>query len=206
MMADDVRVGPEAALGRKEEIIAAAIRVIARKGVPGASMRAIAREMGLTTGVITHYFSDKNELLREALQSFFDPWLKTIDSGKSLGNPWEKLQNIFLPGITELLLDRGRKQVWLGMLLQMEHQPQLAQAYREKYGRIRDIAFALIRQCQNEGFIRPELDPVVEGNRLFAVIDGLLVAVLGEPERFNENLLWRIMNSQVEALRAPGAR
>src|SRR5262245_21785277 len=52
--------------GRYAEIVDATIRVIARDGLSGASLRSIAREIGYTTGVVMHYFKDKDELLIEA--------------------------------------------------------------------------------------------------------------------------------------------
>ena len=48
---------------RREEIAEAAWRVIEREGLAGADLREIAREAGYTTGVITHYFRNKRELM-----------------------------------------------------------------------------------------------------------------------------------------------
>src|SRR3712207_14978 len=53
---------------RREEIADAVWRVIEREGLEGASLRDIAREAGHTTGVISHYFRDKRELLAFAFQ------------------------------------------------------------------------------------------------------------------------------------------
>ena len=48
---------------RREEVAEAAWRVIGRDGIEGATLREIAREAGFTTGVIQHYFRDRDELL-----------------------------------------------------------------------------------------------------------------------------------------------
>ena len=48
---------------RRAEVVAATRRVIARDGLDKASMRAIAQELGCTTGVLTHYFRDKEAML-----------------------------------------------------------------------------------------------------------------------------------------------
>ncbi|MBW0103982.1 TetR/AcrR family transcriptional regulator, partial [Pseudonocardia sp. KRD291] len=52
---------------RREEILDAAIRVIGTVGIDHATTRAIARESGYSTGVLSHYFEDKDELLRSVL-------------------------------------------------------------------------------------------------------------------------------------------
>jgi AcrR family transcriptional regulator len=41
---------------RRLDVSEAAWRVIAREGLDRTSLRAIAQELGCTTGVVTHYF------------------------------------------------------------------------------------------------------------------------------------------------------
>ena len=52
---------------RRIEVSAAAWRVIVREGLDRTSIRAIARELNCTTGVVTHYFRDNQELILFAL-------------------------------------------------------------------------------------------------------------------------------------------
>ena len=53
---------------RREELVEATWRVIARAGMAGATMREIAREAGVSTGILAHYFTDKEDLLGFALR------------------------------------------------------------------------------------------------------------------------------------------
>ena len=53
---------------RREELVEATWRVIARAGMLGATMREIAREAGVSTGILAHYFADKEDLLGFALR------------------------------------------------------------------------------------------------------------------------------------------
>lgn len=52
---------------RREQIIEAALRVFARKGFNGATNKDVAKEAGITPGLIYHYFESKEELLKAAL-------------------------------------------------------------------------------------------------------------------------------------------
>ena len=54
---------------RRNEVVKATWRVIAREGLGKASMRAIAHELGTSTGVLTHYFRDKDQMLDFVLSS-----------------------------------------------------------------------------------------------------------------------------------------
>ena len=53
---------------RREEVAEATWRVIAAHGVDGATLREIAREAGFTTGVIHHYFRNRDELIAFAYE------------------------------------------------------------------------------------------------------------------------------------------
>lgn len=53
---------------QRERILDAAMRVFARKGFKGASVREIAAEAGVTTGAIYYHYADKDDLLANALK------------------------------------------------------------------------------------------------------------------------------------------
>lgn len=59
------------AKNRREQIMEAALRVFAKKGFAGATNKEIAREAGITPGLIYHYFESKEALLRATLKGRF---------------------------------------------------------------------------------------------------------------------------------------
>ncbi len=52
---------------RREQICRAAAAVIAREGFAGSTMRMVAEEAGVSTGMINHYFANRQDLLTQAL-------------------------------------------------------------------------------------------------------------------------------------------
>jgi AcrR family transcriptional regulator len=52
---------------RRDEILSATWRVIARDGITGATIRAIAKEANCSRGILGHYFADKADILGSAL-------------------------------------------------------------------------------------------------------------------------------------------
>lgn len=55
--------------GEKGELILdAVLTVLARHGLSGVSMRAVAREAGVGLGLMTYYFIDKTEMVADALE------------------------------------------------------------------------------------------------------------------------------------------
>jgi AcrR family transcriptional regulator len=56
---------------RIQEVQAAALRVISRKGLPGATMQEIADEAGVAKGTLYLYFRDREDLLERAADYAF---------------------------------------------------------------------------------------------------------------------------------------
>ena len=52
---------------RREELARASYELIAELGVDGASLRGVARRLGATTGLVSHHFSNRAELIEAAL-------------------------------------------------------------------------------------------------------------------------------------------
>lgn len=52
---------------RRNLVLAATWRVIARDGLTRVTIRSIAAEAGLSSGIIQHYFEDKSDILSSAL-------------------------------------------------------------------------------------------------------------------------------------------
>ncbi len=52
---------------RREQICRAAAVVIAREGFAGTTMRMVADEAGVSTGMLNHYFTNRQALLTQAL-------------------------------------------------------------------------------------------------------------------------------------------
>jgi AcrR family transcriptional regulator len=52
---------------RRDEILSATWRVIARDGIERATIRAIAQEANCSRGILAHYFDDKADILGSAL-------------------------------------------------------------------------------------------------------------------------------------------
>jgi AcrR family transcriptional regulator len=59
---------------RRAEVVAAAWRTIQRHGLAGVTMRGIAAEAGSSTGLLNHYFADKNAVLQAALELTRKDW------------------------------------------------------------------------------------------------------------------------------------
>src|SRR5829696_3431107 len=60
---------PKVVEDRREQILDAALRAFARKGFARTTNKDIAREAGITPGLIYHYFANKEALFRAIIDS-----------------------------------------------------------------------------------------------------------------------------------------
>lgn len=77
---------------RKKEIIMALLRVMSERGYEKASIQAIAKEAGLSAGLLHYHFKSKQEILLALVQwitASANERLNQMNEG--LTDPWEKL-------------------------------------------------------------------------------------------------------------------
>ena len=168
---------------RREVLLAAVWRVIARDGLERATVRTIAEETGWSTGVLAHYFADKEDILTSALQL----------SRERIRARWdEKLAGLRgIAALRELVLDnlplddereletRFHFNYWTRLLT---HE-RLAAAQWRQGPELVDRLTGLVEEAQSLGEIDPSVPAADVGERLLALIDGLSLHALLNPER-----------------------
>lgn len=65
---------------RRAELLKAAASVIAQEGYANASLRKVAQRAGCTTGAVTYYFANKEELVAALAESRFDTYDAMLDA------------------------------------------------------------------------------------------------------------------------------
>lgn len=88
---------------RRREIASALVRVMASEGYAGATIQRIAREAGLTPGLVHYHFEDKAEILRVVVEDLASRIRQRI-SRRSAGRTSALGR---LDGVLEALLARG---------------------------------------------------------------------------------------------------
>ena len=181
---------------RREEIAEAAWRVIERDGPEAASMRGIAREAGYTTGVITHYFADKRELMAFAFGLMVNrSAARMVESGEKSG---------IAGALAEILpLDRERRRettVWLALMGASLTDPELAAELRQRYRQAREAVLPVFEKTFAEATGEEPEDITDE---ILAVVDGITVDALTDPERYPPERQLAILRRALQRLGLP---
>jgi len=103
---------PKVVEDRREQIIDAAMRVFAQKGYSKATNKDIAREAGITTGLIYYYFDSKEVLLKAILEARSPLKLMTTFPPQALALPPEQ----FFPMLLRQVLDIIEGEDMIGLL------------------------------------------------------------------------------------------
>jgi AcrR family transcriptional regulator len=95
---------------KRSEFVDATWRVIRREGLAAATLRRVATEASCTTGALTHYFSNREALLVQALRTaHFAAGARMIEAARKVKGDLKRLETIVLEALP---LDPERMQEW----------------------------------------------------------------------------------------------
>jgi len=153
-----------------DSLLEVAVAVFNERGYDATSMDELATRLGVTKSAIYHHVPSKVELLRLALDRALDAlFAVTEEDGATTGPAIDRLEHVVrgsvrvlaseLPFVTLLLRVRGNSPV-----------------EQEALGRRRDfdrVVTGLVRAAEDEGDVRPDVDPAVTSRLLFGTVNSL---------------------------------
>jgi TetR/AcrR family transcriptional regulator, transcriptional repressor of bet genes len=166
---------------RRQTLAAAAARVIARSGVSGATMREVAAEAGLTTGSLTHYFTDKRELLLFTLQASLEQRRRGRPRPQDASGA--TLLRIVLEGV--LPTDESARLHWIvtiAFCAQAVTDEALATEQREAYRTFVANVVAVLNKGAADGTLTTGPDHKADAEHLIALADGIALQALFDPK------------------------
>ena len=95
---------------RRSEFVDATWRVIRKEGLPAATLRRVAAEARCTTGALTHYFSNREALLVQALcAAHFAAGARMVAAARRVRGDLKRLETLVLEALP---LDALRMNEW----------------------------------------------------------------------------------------------
>lgn len=185
---------------RRAEVIQAAWRVTAREGLDRTSMRAIAQELGSSTGVVTHYFRNKDELILAALEQVFEG---TIEAMKACAEKFQGRERLEQMLFLALPLEGGERddwKVWLAFLGYSVGRERLLEAHRQRYGVLQDLMVQVLMELQGAGLAKAELETAVEAKALIALVDGISMGMVINPAQFSQAQQRALVRRHIDGL------
>lgn len=194
------RINPDQ---RREELIAATLRLIAVKGVRSTTVRAIAVEANVTPGLIRHYFSTKEELISSAYENHMLALIEEIErrADDDHSSAVERLGKFIVGSLMPPVVDPTAVALWAGLFQLVLHDKQMRKTHEKTYIQYRDRIQILIAEALAE-VKRPASDQQLRSFAIAsnAVIDGLWLEGGALAEAFADGELAEIGLTTIGAL------
>jgi AcrR family transcriptional regulator len=185
---------------RQEELIAAAIRVISRKGLDQTTTRDIALESGYSNGVLAHYFSDKDEILESTLRFSHR---KIAARQKTLLAGRRGVAALHILILDNLPLDEERR---VETLIEMSFwnravtNQALSRLQSEEAGKLLGRIAVVVAEARELGELDSPGSEAEIAESLVAMIDGLSVHGVLFPSRLPPESVKELMAAHLRAL------
>lgn len=176
----------------REKIIQSAIESFAQNGFRGAKMADIAKAANLSGPGLLHHFPSKTHLLMEVLKErdrLDSERMRAAlqKSGKHFLDAGIELveHNQTVPGLVQLF------NLLVAESISPDHPAH--EFFIERYQRGREHWVQAITQAQQAGEVRSDISPATLAALIFAMMDGLQVQWLLDPENIDMARLFRVL-------------
>ncbi|MFS8202283.1 TetR/AcrR family transcriptional regulator [Streptomyces sp. CWNU-52B] len=166
---------------RRRDVSEAVWLVLAARGFSGLTLRAVADQLGATTGLLTHYFPNKRALVTYALDLLEE---RTASRPRRpAGEGIEALRAALLDMLPLTEEATSSNRIWVSSWDQALSDPDLTTAYAHKYAHSRETLRDRVATAQELGELLPG-DPAQVAADVQSFVLGLVVQALFAPTVF----------------------
>lgn len=161
---------PKVVEDRREQIIDAAMRVFAQKGFSKATNRDVAREAGITTGLIYYYFENKEALLKAVLEERSPLQVTTQITPEMLQHPPEVFWPVLIQRVLVVVEDEQFVGILRVMLPEVLHNPEVTPLITGFIQRMLDFMRGYLRIQIAKGTVRADINLEVVAQMLIGAV------------------------------------
>lgn len=196
----------------RQELLAAASTIFARKGYDGASVSDIAREANLSTGTIYLHFENKAELfvatVRELAQREAAELIGVQDmSDLTTADQSEAGMYAFVRTVSESLLahrDERNSALLLEAIIAADRHPEVAELVSSWVQQGEGLIALIVGQGQRQGLLDPDFDPAAAARLVtLLTLGGRMAGGLRDLPEIDSRGWSDFMLRLVSSLRAP---
>jgi AcrR family transcriptional regulator len=181
-------VSPKVGMGavRREQIVRATVRCLARDGYTRLTMKKVAREAGVSQGILHYYFADKRAILTATLEAASRDLDRRVAAAQSRTgrDPAARLRAL-VRACLEVAV--GRPEFWVVFVEfwgEMMHDRRLREVNAEVYDRTRRLIGRLIADGVRTRRFRA-VDPERAAAVVLGLVDGVSLQLTFDPEAFS---------------------
>jgi AcrR family transcriptional regulator len=171
--------------GDKAQRIVDAMRAsVARRGVAGSTFDHVAREAGVSRGLLHYYFGTKERLLGEVVRRDCDLRMAHLRDQLSSAATAEDVIALLRRSLEEVVREEPGVMVLIYELFTLSRRnDDIAVEFAELVRRTREHVAAVLDAKAEEGVLRLNASPEVVAEVLFSLADGIALRMLADPDR-----------------------
>ena len=171
---------------RRQQLINATMICIARKGMGSTTLSDVAKEAGLSQGIVNLHFESKENLLTETLASLAGEYREKFDKAlrKSGPAPADKLQAIMEHDLRPSICNRRKLAIWFAFWGEVKSRPTYQKMCDEWDRRYDQVVAGLCDEIIAEGGYKNISTPLVT-YALASMINGLWLSCLISPQTWD---------------------
>lgn len=159
---------------RTQEILIAARKVIADKGLDKATMEQVAEKAGISKATIYLYFKNKESLYFHCvIEKFDEVMVKMREAAEKVADPIERLTTLLTVQVTSLEEEKDFFRVFLTerMGIFLDRESGFGQQFAERHRAYTGLISSIISEAVGKGRIR-DIDPDKAAYILFSMLRG----------------------------------
>jgi AcrR family transcriptional regulator len=154
-----------------ESLLAVAVTVFNERGYDGTSMEDLSRRLGISKSSIYYHVDRKEELLALALDRALDGLFAVADEVAASGEPAIARLEHLVRGSVLVLTDRLP---YVTLLLRARGNTATERRALARRREFDQLVADLVKQAEQDGDIRPDVDPAITARLLFGLVNSLV--------------------------------
>jgi TetR/AcrR family transcriptional repressor of bet genes len=171
---------------RRQQLVNATMKCIARKGMGGTTLGDVAKEAGLSQGIVNLHFESKENLLNETLRFIADDYKAQFNRvlDKSEPDAASKLHALMKLDLRPSILERRKLAVWFAFWGEVKSRPRYREVCEKSDEYYDEILSSLCDEIISEGSYKNVSSAAVT-TVLTSVTNGMWLSYLISPKRFD---------------------
>jgi AcrR family transcriptional regulator len=165
-------------------IVDAMRRSVARRGVAGSTFDHVAREAGVSRGLLHYYFGTKERLLAEVVRRDGELKMEALEARLAGARTADDFISLLVASLEDYVAhDRDLVAVGFELFTLAQRNPEIAAEYAEMQRRRGAHIATVLAAKQQEGVLRLGAPPEAVVEVLLSLADGVALRMLLDPER-----------------------
>jgi AcrR family transcriptional regulator len=176
---------PRELSGEKATRIVEAMRAsVAKRGIAGSTFEHVAREAGVSRGLLHYYFGTKERLLVEVVRRDTDMRIAILDEPLGRAKTVDDVLEVLVSNLEDVIEnDAGYFILLFELFTAGRRNPEIGRELGELFSRTRLHVVEIFDALKDQGVLKMSHDTEAVVGCLYALADGVALQVLSDSER-----------------------